>query len=72
MLAVGIASFMRAPLLPEIGRDLQIGAADLALLTTAFAVGRLVMDLPAGRLADGLPPARCWPAPGSASRYRPR
>ena len=58
VLAVGIASFMRAPLLPEIGRDLQLGAADLALLTTAFAVGRLVMDLPAGRLADGRPPAR--------------
>jgi MFS family permease len=58
VLAVGIASFMRAPLLPEIGRDLRIGAADLAFLTTAFAVGRLLMDLPAGRLADGLPPAR--------------
>jgi MFS family permease len=58
VLAVGIASFMRAPLLPEIGSDLSIGAADLALLTTAFAVGRLVMDLPAGRLADGRPPAR--------------
>jgi MFS family permease len=58
VLAVGIASFMRAPLLPEIGRDLRIGAADLAFLTTAFAVGRLVMDLPAGRLADGRPPAR--------------
>jgi hypothetical protein len=25
VLAVGIASFMRAPLLPEIGRDLGIG-----------------------------------------------
>jgi MFS family permease len=56
VLAVGIASFMRAPLLPEIGRDLQIGAADLAFLTTAFAIGRLVMDLPAGQLADRLPP----------------
>jgi MFS family permease len=56
VLAVGVASFMRAPLLPEIGRDLSVGAADLALLTTAFAVGRLIMDLPAGRLADRLPP----------------
>jgi len=56
VLAVGVASFMRAPLLPEIGRDLSIGAADLALLTTSFAVGRLLMDLPAGRLADRLPP----------------
>jgi MFS family permease len=56
VLAVGVASFMRAPLLPEIGEDLRIGAADLALITTAFAVGRLTMDLPAGRLADRLPP----------------
>jgi DHA1 family multidrug resistance protein-like MFS transporter len=56
VLAVGIASFMRAPLLPEIGRDLAIGAADLAFLTTAFAIGRLTMDLPAGRIADRLPP----------------
>lgn len=56
VLAVGIASFMRAPLLPEIGRDLAIGAADLAFLTTAFAIGRLAMDLPAGRIADRLPP----------------
>jgi len=58
VLAVGVASFMRAPLLPEIGKDLRIGAADLAFLTTAFAVGRLIMDLPAGRLADKLPPGR--------------
>jgi MFS family permease len=58
VLAVGIASFMRAPLLPEIGRDLGIGAADLAFLTTGFAVGRLAMDLPAGRVADRLPPGR--------------
>ena len=64
VLAVGIASFMRAPLLPEIGRDLSIGAADLAFLTTAFAVGRLVMDLPAGRLADRLPPARALAGTG--------
>jgi MFS family permease len=56
VLAVGVASFMRAPLLPEIGRDLKVGAADLALITTAFAIGRLTMDLPAGRLADRLPP----------------
>jgi MFS family permease len=64
VLAVGIASFMRAPLLPEIGRDLHVGAADLAFLTTAFAIGRLAMDLPAGRLADGRPPALVLAATG--------
>ncbi len=56
VLSVAVASFMRAPLLPEIGRDLRLTAADLAMITTAFACGRLVMDLPAGRLADRLPP----------------
>jgi MFS family permease len=64
VLAVGVASFMRAPLLPEIGRDLDLGAADLALLTTAFALGRLGMDLPAGRIADRLPPARALAGTG--------
>jgi DHA1 family inner membrane transport protein len=64
VLAVGVASFMRAPLLPEIGRDLELNAADLAFLTTAFAVGRLVMDLPAGRVADGLPPGRALAGSG--------
>ena len=64
MLAVAIASFMRAPLLPEIGRDLRLTAADLAMITTAFALGRLVMDLPAGRLADRLPPGRALAGTG--------
>jgi MFS family permease len=56
VLVVAIASFMRAPLLPEIGRDLRLTAADIAMITVAFALGRLAMDLPAGRLADRLPP----------------
>ena len=64
VLAVGIASFMRAPLLPEIGRDLELTAASLAMITTAFALGRLVMDLPAGRLADRLPPGRALAGTG--------
>lgn len=56
VLVVAIASFMRAPLLPDIGEDLELTAAGLAMITTAFALGRLVMDLPAGRLADRLQP----------------
>ena len=64
VLSVAIASFMRAPLLPEIGRDLKLTAADLAMITTAFALGRLVMDLPAGRLADRLPPGRALAGTG--------
>jgi DHA1 family multidrug resistance protein-like MFS transporter len=62
--AVAVASFMRGPLLPDIGRDLRITAADLAMITTAFALGRLVMDLPAGRLADRLPPGRALAGTG--------
>lgn len=64
VLSVAVASFMRAPLLPDIGRDLRLTAADLAMITTAFALGRLVMDLPAGRLADRLPPARALAGTG--------
>ena len=62
--AVAIASFMRAPLLPAIGRDLGITAAAVAIITTAFALGRLMMDLPAGRLADRLPPGRALAGSG--------
>jgi MFS family permease len=62
--AVAIASFMRAPLLPAIGRDLGITAAAVAMITTAFALGRLVMDLPAGRFADRLPPGRALAGSG--------
>ena len=64
VLAVAVASFMRAPLLPDIGRDLRLTAADIAMITTAFALGRLVMDLPAGRIADGLPPGRALAGTG--------
>ena len=64
--AVAIASFMRAPLLPEIGSDLRITAAAVAMITTAFALGRLVTDLPAGRLADRLPPGRALAGTGVA------
>ena len=62
--AVAIASFMRAPLLPAVGSDLGITAAALATITSAFALGRLVMDLPAGRLADRLPPGRALAGSG--------
>jgi MFS family permease len=66
VLAVAVASFMRAPLLPDIGRDLGITAAAVAMITTAFALGRLVTDLPAGRIADRLPPGRALAGTGVA------
>lgn len=52
VMAVSAVSHFRAPLLPSIGRDLSMSAAELGVVTTAFAVGRLATDIPAGRLAD--------------------
>ncbi len=54
--AVAVAAFSRVPLLPDIGADLSLTAGEIGLLTTAFGLGRLVMDLPAGRLADAVGP----------------
>lgn len=58
VLALSIAAFFRVPLLPAIGRDLDMSAASLATITTVFAVGRLLTDLPAGRIADRQPALR--------------
>ncbi|MGI9647443.1 MAG: MFS transporter [Acidimicrobiia bacterium] len=52
MLALTTAAFFRVPLLPEIADDLSMSAADLGALTTVFALGRLITDIPAGRMAD--------------------
>lgn len=54
--AVAVAAFSRIPLLPEIGRELSLTAGEIGLLTTAFGLGRLFTDLPAGRLADAVAP----------------
>lgn len=45
-------AFLRAPLLPDIGRDLGLSALGLGGLGSAFALGRLAADFPAGRLTD--------------------
>lgn len=52
VLILSVAAFFRVPLLPTMGRDLAMSPAQLAAITTAFAVGRLLTDIPAGRLAD--------------------
>ena len=51
-IAVSLAAFFRTPLLPDIGRDLGLSAGQLSLITAAFAIGRLALDLPGGRVAD--------------------
>ena len=62
--AVAVASFSRIPLLPDIGADLSLGAGEIGLLTTAFGLGRLAMDLPAGRLAGAIEPTTALAASG--------
>jgi MFS family permease len=58
VLTISIGAFFRVPLLPSIGAELSMSAGQLGLVTTVFAIGRLVTDIPAGRLADRLPPLR--------------
>ncbi|MBO0826892.1 MAG: MFS transporter [Streptosporangiales bacterium] len=55
VLAVAAVGYFRVPLLPGMGADLTMNATALSLVTTLYAVGRLVGDIPAGRLADVLP-----------------
>lgn len=45
-------AFLRAPLLPDIGRDLGLSALGLGGLGSAFALGRLTADFPAGAVTD--------------------
>ena len=52
VLLASIAAFFRVPILPSLGAELRMDAAQLGLITTAFAVGRIVTDVPAGRLTD--------------------
>ena len=56
--AVAVASFTRVPLLPDIGATLSLSDGDLGLLTAAFGLGRLLTDLPAGRIAASVSPRR--------------
>lgn len=52
------AAFLRPPLLPAMGRDLDLTALGLGALGSVFAVGRLLADVPAGRLSDRIEPGR--------------
>ena len=52
VLVLSTTAFFRVPLLPDIGRDLEMTAAQLGLITSMFAAGRLLTDLPAGGLLE--------------------
>jgi MFS family permease len=52
LLIITSIAFLRAPLLPDIGRDLGLSALGLGGLGSAFALGRLTADFPAGAFTD--------------------
>ena len=51
-------AFFRVALLPEFGAELEMSTFQLGAVTTVFALGRLVADLPGGHFADRLPAGR--------------
>lgn len=52
LFVITVAAFLRPPLLPEIGRDLNLSSLGLGAMGSVFALGRLAADLPAGRMSD--------------------
>lgn len=58
VLLVSMVAQFRVPLLPAIGRELVMSPTQLGLVATTFAIGRLALDLPVGRLADRVDPLR--------------
>lgn len=56
VLLISTVTFFRVPLLPEMGETLAMNATLLGVVTGLFAVGRLVVDLPAGALLDRIGP----------------
>lgn len=52
VLTLTAVAFFRVALLPEFGSELAMSTFQLGLVTTVFAIGRLVADLPGGHFAD--------------------
>jgi MFS family permease len=65
VLLVSMAAFFRVSLLPSIGADLSLSAAQLGVVTMAFGIGRLLTDLPAGRFADRAAPGTSFALAGA-------
>lgn len=65
VLLLSTAAFFRVSLLPSIGDSLSLSVADLGVLTMAFGVGRLLADVPAGRLADRVAPSTVFALAGA-------
>ncbi len=62
VLLVSAVAHVRVPLLPALGDDLTMSASELGIAVTLFGLGRLALDLPAGRLADRFRPMRLMAA----------
>jgi MFS family permease len=52
VLTLTAVAFFRVALLPEFGAELAMSTFQLGLVTTTFAAGRLLADLPGGHFAD--------------------
>jgi len=52
---ITVAAHVRSPLLPAMGRELSMGPAALGAFVAVFALGRIITDIPAGRLTDSRP-----------------
>ena len=52
---ITVATHIRLPLLADMGRDLEMSPAALGAFVAAFAFGRIVADIPAGRLTESRP-----------------
>jgi MFS family permease len=66
VLLLGTVAFLRVALLPQMGAALHLRPGLLSLVTVVFGVGRLLMDLPAGRLADRAAPMTSFAVAGTA------
>ena len=62
VLLVSTVAWFRVPLLPAVGDELAMTPTGVGWAVTLFGVGRLAMDLPAGRLADRIDPLRLFTA----------
>ncbi len=60
VLLVSTIAWIRVPVLPDMGADLSLSATELGWMVALFGVGRLTMDLPAGRMADRVDPLRMF------------
>ena len=49
---ITLVAFLRSPLLPSIGRDLDLGPFGLSAVVGSFGLGRVLVDLPAGSATD--------------------